>query len=87
MEEDIFSLEGPVDEINGQLVSLIPLAAGGDKFIECSRGISEVHGEYVKIIIPEWLAGTLRIAKGQRVSVDNKNGKFNIQPIDPTPLQ
>jgi len=44
-------------------------------------------GRYLKIVIPEWLAGTLRIEEGSLVSVDNKGGKLNIHPIDPLPLQ
>jgi hypothetical protein len=85
--DEITSLQGPVEMIDGKLTLLIPLAAGGDQLIECSRGISEVEGEYLKIIIPEWLAGTLRIANGSLVSVNNENGKFNIHPVNPAPLQ
>lgn len=73
--------------MEGKLTLLIPLDAGGDKFIECSRGISEIQGEYLKVVIPEWLAGMLRIEAGHRVSIDNKDSKFNIKPIDWLPLQ
>jgi len=59
-------------------VLLIPLSAGGDEFIDCSKGIPELHGEYLKMVIPEWLAGMLRIEEGSVVSVDNKDGKLNI---------
>ncbi|HEY1802577.1 MAG TPA: hypothetical protein VGG46_16745 [Terriglobales bacterium] len=83
----ITSLHGPVEKIDGKLTLLIPLEAGGRELIECSRGISEVEGEYLKIVIPEWLAGMLRIEDGSLVSVDNENGKFNIHPINPAPLQ
>ena len=62
-------------------------AAGGDQFIECSKGISEVEGEYLKVIIPEWLAGMLRIDEGSVVNIDNEDAKFNIHPIDPHPIQ
>ena len=86
-DENPVSLEGPVERIDGKLTLLIPLAAGADQFIEYSRGISEIDGEYLKIVIPEWLAGMLRIEEGHRVSVDNKDGKFNIRPINPLPLQ
>jgi hypothetical protein len=85
--DEITSLQGPVEKIDGKLILFIPLAAGGDKLIECSRGISEVEGEYLKIIIPEWLAGMLRIDAGSLVSVDNQNGKCNIRPVDPATLQ
>ncbi len=80
-------LQGPVERIGGKLALRIPLAAGGDSFVECSKGISEIEGEYLKIIIPEWLSGMLRIDEGSWVSVDNENGKFNIHPQDPAPLQ
>ena len=85
--DDIISLQGPVEKIEGKLVLRIPLEAGGSELIECSRGISEVEKDYLKITIPEWLAGMLRIDVGSLVSVDNRNGKCNIHPIDPTPLQ
>jgi hypothetical protein len=85
--DEVTSLQGPVEKINGKLILRIPLEAGGSEFLECSRGISEVEGDYLKIIIPEWLAGMLRIDEDNLVSVDNTNGKFDIHPIDPKPLQ
>ena len=84
---DVRSLQGPVEKIDGKLVLRIPLEAGGSEFIDCSRGISEVEGNNLKIVIPEWLAGMLRIDEGSVVSVDNANGKFNIHPLDPKPIQ
>ena len=86
-EPEVTSLSGPVEEIDGQLVLFIPLEAGDDQFIESSRGTGKVEYGYLKIIIPEWLSGLLRIRKGSTVSVDNQDGKFNIHPIDPLPLQ
>jgi len=85
--DDVTSLQGPVDKIDGKLTLLIPLEAGGDQFIECSRGIGEVCGKYLKVEIQEWLADSLRIQDGDLVSVNNANGKFNIQPVNPRPLQ
>ncbi len=84
---EITSLQGPVEKIDGKLTLLIPLEAGGDQFIECSKGISEIQGDFLKVTIPEWLAGMLRIDVGSVISVDNANGKFNINPINPSPLQ
>ena len=55
--------------------------------MDCSKGISEVEGEYLKITIPEWLAGMLRISEGSIVSIDNENGKCNIRPANPAPVQ
>jgi hypothetical protein len=77
----IVSLEGTVEKIDGKLTLLIPLDEGGDQFIECTRGISEVRGECLKIVIQEWLAGRLRVEDGDLVVIDNANGKFNIQPV------
>jgi hypothetical protein len=84
---DVTSLQGPIEKIDGKLTLMIPLEAGGDQFIECSRGISEIQGEYLRVTIPEWLSGMLRIQEGSLVSVDNENGKFNVHPINPLPLQ
>jgi hypothetical protein len=85
--DDVTSLQGPVQKLDGKLTLLIPLEAGGDQLIECSRGISEVQGEFLKIVISEWLAGLLRIEEGDLVHVDNANGKFNIHPVNPRPVQ
>ncbi len=87
MTRDVTSLQGPVEKIDGKLTLLIPLEAGGDEFVECSRGIGEVDGEYLRIVIPEWLASKLGIQEGTLVSVNNANGKFNMQPIDPEFVQ
>jgi hypothetical protein len=85
--DNVTSLQGPVERIDGKLMLLIPLEGGGDQLIECSRGISEIQGEYLKITIPEWLSGMLRIEEGSLVSVDNENGKLNIHPVNPLAVQ
>ncbi len=79
MDEEL-SLEGPVLRINGEWMLLIPLEAGGAELVECSRRVSEVQGEFLKIVIPEWLAGVLRIEEGDLVRVQESNGTLNIQP-------
>jgi hypothetical protein len=81
--ENVMSLEGPVLKVKGELLVLIPLADGGSELVECSRGISEVQGEFLKIVIPEWLAGMLRIEEGDLVCVHNTGGKFNINASSP----
>jgi hypothetical protein len=86
-DEDVTSLEGPVELVDGKLTLLIPLEEGGDEFVDCSRGISEIQGDCLKIVIPEWLAGSLRVEAGDMVSVNNANGKFNISPVNPRPVQ
>ena len=87
VDDDVTSLEGPVQKIEGKLVLRIPLDAGGRELIECSRGISEIEGQFLQITIPDWLAGMLRIDEGSRVYVNNRNGKCNIQPVNALPLQ
>jgi len=85
--ENITSLQGPVEKIDGKLVLYVPPSAGGDQFIACSKGISEEEGQFLKVVIPEWLAGMLRVENGSLVNVDNKDGKFNIHPVDPRPIR
>jgi hypothetical protein len=80
------SLQG-VEKVDGNLVLRIPLAAGGEEFVECSRGVSEIKDGYLVIEIKEWLAGVLRIEPGDLVSVNNADGKLNITPVNPRPVQ
>jgi len=81
--ENVMSLEGPVLKVKGELMLLIALADGGSELVDCSRGISEVQGEFLKIVIPEWLAGMLRIEEGDLVCVHNTDGKFHIKGSHP----
>jgi hypothetical protein len=80
--DDVTSLKGPVEKIDGKLALLIPLVVGGNELVECSRGIAEVEGDYLKIIIPDWLAEKLSIREGQIVHVDNSSGQFNLRSSD-----
>ncbi len=84
---EVTSLTGPVEKVDGKLMLRIPLGTGGDQFIECARGISEVDGAYINVTIPDWLAAKLGITEGSVVSVDNENGKFNITLVPPHQLQ
>ena len=77
--ENVMALEGPVLKVNGELMLLIPLEDGGSELIERSRGVSEVQGEFLKIAIPEWLAGMLRIEEGDLVRVTG-DGTLHIGP-------
>jgi hypothetical protein len=76
-----------VEKVDGNLVLRIPLAAGGEEFVECSRGVSEIKDGYLVIEIKQWLAGVLRIEQGDLVSVNNADGKLNITPVNPRPVQ
>jgi hypothetical protein len=84
--EEVMSLEGPVLKVKDELMLLIPLADGGSELIECSRGISEIQGEFLKIVIPEWLAGMLRIEEGDLICVHNTDGQFHINAASPRPV-
>jgi len=79
--ENVVTMKGPVVKVDGELMLLIPLEHGGSELIECARGISEVQGEFLKIEIPAWLAGLLRVEEGDLVCVHNSGGMFHIQPL------
>jgi hypothetical protein len=76
-----------VEQLDGKLVLRIPLEAGGDEFIECSRAISEIKDGFLVVEIREPLAGILRIEEGDLVSMNNGGGKLNIDPVNPSPVQ
>ena len=80
--ENVMALEGPVLKVNGQLTLWVQLDGGAADRMDCTRGISEVQGEFLKIVIPEWLAGLLDIEEGDVVSVE-ADGKLNIGAASP----
>jgi hypothetical protein len=84
--DEVMSLQGPVLKINGELVLLIPLEAGGSELIDGSRGSSEGEGPHLKVVIPEWIAGMLRIEEGDLVCFTNLDGKFHVQGSAPRPV-
>lgn len=73
------SLSGPVEKLDGQLFLRIPLAAGGNELVDCSRGIGSVANGMLIVEILPWLAEKLKICEGSLVTVDNRKGKFNIE--------
>jgi hypothetical protein len=77
------SVQGPVLKVNGELMLLIPLEDGGADRVEASRSVSEVQGSYLKVAIPEWIAGLLRIEEGDLVSVSSEDGDL---PVEPGPV-
>jgi len=79
MDEDVVSLKGPVEKVNGKLVLRIPLVVGGEELVQCSRGISSIEGDDLVITIPDWLAQKLGIGQGSWVHVDNHDGEFHLQ--------
>jgi hypothetical protein len=74
----ITSLTGPVERVGDAFVLQIPLDAGGARLAASARGIGHVEGEDLVVRIPGWLAEKLGIAEGSYVTVDNRDGKFNI---------
>jgi hypothetical protein len=84
--DGVLTLQRPVERLDGKLALVIPLDEGGDKFLACCRGISEVQCNNLEIVIPEWLSGMLRIEEGDLVSIDNANGKFNVRPVNARPI-
>jgi len=44
--------------------------------------LRRMQGNNLRIAIPEWLSGMLRIENGDLVTIDNANGKFNIRPVN-----
>ena len=75
---EVISLEGPVEVVDGELAILIPLEAGGSELAPLAKGIGQIDGEFLKVVIQPWLAEKLRIGAGSLVIVDNVNGKFTI---------
>ncbi len=86
-DANVVSLTGPIEKIDGKLVLMIPLDAGGAGLVESSRGISTVDGQFLRIEIPEWIARKLRVVEGDLVNVDNRCGKFNITPVASRPME
>jgi hypothetical protein len=83
--ENVLSLEGPVLKVNGELMLLIPLADASAESVERSRGISEVQGDFLKIVIPEWLAGMLDIEEGDLVRVQS-DGDLQVGELSSAPV-
>jgi hypothetical protein len=79
---NVTSLQRLVENIDGKLMLRIPLAAGGRELVECSRGISEIDGDFLTIVIPDWLAEKLAISEGSTLVVGNANDRFNIRRGD-----
>lgn len=76
--DDFISIEGPVELIEGELTIRIPLSEGGQDLAPFARGIGQIEGDCLKVVIQPRLAEKLRIGEGSLVIVDNQNGKFTI---------
>lgn len=84
MENSEYS-EWPLVKANGELMLLVPLTDTAGS-IEPSRSILEKQGEFMKIVIPEWLAEMLEVEEGDLLRVRNTDGEFQIQPLQPRPV-
>lgn len=83
---ELVSWEAAVLKVRDELMLVIPLAAGGPELARGSRGISEVHGEFLKIVIPGWIAGMLRIEEGDLVCVRESDGELQITASNSRPV-
>ena len=84
MENTTYS-EWPVVRANGELMLLIPLEETMDG-IKPSRDFLDTQGNFLKIVIPEWLAEMLEVGEGDFLRVSNADGEFQIQPVKPRPV-
>ena len=78
----VASLEGPVELVNGELILRIPLAAGGEELAPVAKGIGRIQEDELVVVIPKWLAAKLALVEGSIVAIDNRNGKFNLTPVE-----
>jgi hypothetical protein len=81
-ESAVITLQGPVRVMDGRFVLCVPLAAGGDKFIECTQGISKVQDGVLYIVVDRF-AGTLRLLDGDLVTIRNADGEFSVRSAKP----
>jgi hypothetical protein len=81
--ENVTSIEGHVLKVDGKLMLLVPLDSTGSERFITAPGISEVCGDYLKIVIPEWLVGVLSIEEGDLVSIQNSDRKMDLLPSGP----
>lgn len=84
MENTTYS-EWPIVKANGELMLLVPLAEtiGSTKPMPA---FLDTQGNFLKIVIPEWLAEILEVGEGDFLRVTNADGEFQIQPVQPRPV-
>ena len=79
MENTVYS-EWPIVKANGELMLLVPLAETIGS-VRPSVGSLDMHGKFLKIVIPPWLAEMLEVGEGDLLRVSNADGEFQIQPV------
>jgi len=75
--------EWPLVRVNGELMLFVPLEDGAASGLKSSRGLLEAQGEFLKIVVPKWLAEMLEVGEGDFLRVSNADGEFQIQPVQP----
>lgn len=61
--EKVISVNGPVEKIEGKLKLRIPLTVGGRELAAYCASISQIAGEYLTIVIQDWLPRNLVFQK------------------------
>jgi predicted molibdopterin-dependent oxidoreductase YjgC len=74
--------EWPLVKANGELMLLIPLEIGAANQRVSSRVVSETKRDFLKIVIPPWLAEMLDVGEGDLLRVSNEDGELQIQPVE-----
>ena len=84
MENTMYS-EWPVVRANGELMLLVPLeeTIGSAK---PSRSFLDTQANFLKVVIPGWLAEMLEVEEGDFLRVRNADGEFQIQPVELRPV-
>ena len=78
--------EWPLVKANGELMLLIPLETGAANQLASSRAVSETQRDFLKIVIPPWLAEMLDVGEGDLLRVSNDDGELQIQPVESRPV-
>lgn len=73
------SIAGPVEMIDDQLGLRIPLDVGGSELQHCTQGLSRVEGNDLIVPVHNNILEKIGVRLGERVVVDNENGKFNMR--------
>jgi hypothetical protein len=74
--DEMMWVEGPVIELNGELILLITLAS------DCSGlATSSALSECMKVVIPDKVAEILRIETGDMVCLRSADGRFRLHAL------
>lgn len=71
-------VSGPVEGHGDELQVRIPLADGGRHLVRFAKGIGTVVGDELVVVIPPFIAESIKIRQGSIVVVDNHERKFRI---------